>query len=440
MENPQFKPEDFTNYVIVSRIGEGSLSTTYRAENVQLPINSPLRCIAIKRFKPEFLAHGEQEALIMRILQGHESSHSKYQKQNGINSSISSSGISSNSNSNSASGSGSSSNLNRTPGRDKKKSSFNNEKDDGHQNNNNTNDDNDDDFDTTPKHYVKFHAGFLLDSEYIIILELLDWTRPLTLIPPPAYYTPSLGTLYEQNPYNNLAKLAVQLLSALVEINKKGFAHCDIKPENILYSDSHVGNRVKLIDFGNATPLTDLKSFHDDFQIQSPGYRAPEVLVGDYEMNEKIDVWSVGVILVELLVNHVFRSFRHSWRLVAADSRLSSVICIARSIDSFDSYQTRKTKFWSPEFSASALKNNGQISEISSMVNSLVRVLSTRQELLALDFVLSLIQIDHRKRWSAKKALLHPFLIKSLQPVWAQALLDSKSKVPGDSFVLGFLG
>lgn len=297
--------------------------------------------------------------------------------------------------------------------------------------------------DQLEKHFIRFHSGFYFQREYIIILELLDWTRPLTLIPPPAYYTPSLGTLYEQNPYKNLAKLGIQLLSALVEINEKGFVHCDIKPQNILYTDSHVGTRIKVIDFGNATAFEDLKTYHEDFEIQAPGYRAPEVLMGDYEMNEKIDVWSVGVVLLELLVNHVFRAFRNNWRLVSAESRLSTVVCITRYIGGVDVYRDRGTMYWTSNYATDSLVKNGLVTELGSMIMSLTKVLKTPQEVLALDFILSMVQIDHRERWSAKQALMHPFLTKSLQHVWAQVLTEagqSKSKVPGDSFIKKLLG
>lgn len=289
-------------------------------------------------------------------------------------------------------------------------------------------------------HIVRFHNGFLVESEYVIILELLDWTRPLTLIPPPAYYMPSMGKLYEQNPFNNLAKVALQLLTAVVSANDKNLVHGDIKPENILYTDSHIGNKLKLIDFGNATRINELSDYFGDFELQPPGYRAPEVVVGDYELNEKIDVWSVGVILMELLVNHVFRSFRNTWRLVVSESRVSTVICITRAIGDLDLYKTRKTMFWDSSFSSETLKEKGSATESASMIKSLVNVLKTKQERLALDFILCLIQIDHRKRWAAKRALFHPFLIETLQPIWAKALLQSvKKNVSGSSCLAQYL-
>jgi len=70
----------------------------------------------------------------------------------------------------------------------------------------------------------------------------------------------------------------------------------DIKPENILF-DSR--NRLKLCDFGSA------EWFRGESQwmkgvVGTPYYVAPEVLAGR-EYNEKVDVWSAGVILYIML-------------------------------------------------------------------------------------------------------------------------------------------
>lgn len=291
-----------------------------------------------------------------------------------------------------------------------------------------------------PANIVKYHGGFQIGSEYFIIYELLDWMRPISLIPPSAYFTSPMGTIHQQNPFTNLAKLSIQLLSAIVSANEKFLIHGNINPDNILYLDSQITNKIKLIGFGSATTNKDLSEYFDNFQIQSWGYRAPEVVIGDYDTNEKIDVWSVGVILLELLVNHVFRSLKNEWRLIESDSRISAVVCITRAIEDLDIYRQRKTKFWNEELSFHAMTQSGEITDTGSTIKRLVRAFQTEQEYLALDFILCLIQVDHRLRWSAKRALCHPFIIKSLQPVWARTLMSASSEIiPSDSFVKSYL-
>ncbi|KAF3452345.1 hypothetical protein FNV43_RR02778 [Rhamnella rubrinervis] len=91
------------------------------------------------------------------------------------------------------------------------------------------------------------------------------------------------------------ASLMKQLLEALSHCHRLGVVHRDLKPENILF-DSR--NNLKLADFGSAEWLNEGGSV--DGVVGTPYYVAPEVLLGrDY--NEKVDVWSAGVILYIML-------------------------------------------------------------------------------------------------------------------------------------------
>lgn len=80
--------------------------------------------------------------------------------------------------------------------------------------------------------------------------------------------------------------------------------HRDIKPENILFVESgeyKCGGRVKLIDFGTA-----IKFKPGKFETEiygSPSYLAPEVLNKEY--TEKCDIWSLGVILYTMILDHL---------------------------------------------------------------------------------------------------------------------------------------
>lgn len=108
------------------------------------------------------------------------------------------------------------------------------------------------------------------------------------------------------------------MLKALQFIHELGICHCDVKPENICLvhrrdsSDlthhltlpvspspqvSASRNKFKLIDFGAATLEYDYRNSY----VQSRWYRAPEVMLG-LPWDEKVDVWSLGCVLVELVV------------------------------------------------------------------------------------------------------------------------------------------
>ncbi|KAL0321951.1 UNVERIFIED_CONTAM: Phosphoenolpyruvate carboxylase kinase [Sesamum calycinum] len=90
------------------------------------------------------------------------------------------------------------------------------------------------------------------------------------------------------------ASILKQLMVAIACCHRLGVAHRDIKPDNILF-DSR--GRLRLADFGSAElfGVSEMSGV-----VGTPYYVAPEVLMGkDY--NEKVDVWSAGVILYIML-------------------------------------------------------------------------------------------------------------------------------------------
>lgn len=92
-----------------------------------------------------------------------------------------------------------------------------------------------------------------------------------------------------------------QILQAVAYIHKQHVCHRDIKPENFIMQDKSPDALVKMIDFGIAT------KFQPDVpmtaQVGTLAYCAPEVfpLHGVKGYNQKVDVWSSGVVLYILL-------------------------------------------------------------------------------------------------------------------------------------------
>ncbi|KAF5190199.1 kinase domain [Thalictrum thalictroides] len=85
------------------------------------------------------------------------------------------------------------------------------------------------------------------------------------------------------------------LMEAIAHCHRRGVAHRDIKPDNILFDGR---NRLKLADFGSADFFGNGHAMSG--LVGTPYYVAPEVVSGrDY--NEKVDVWSAGVILYIML-------------------------------------------------------------------------------------------------------------------------------------------
>lgn len=84
-----------------------------------------------------------------------------------------------------------------------------------------------------------------------------------------------------------------QILSAVGYCHSFNICHRDLKPENILLTKE--GN-IKIADFGMAalhqSPEHKLKT-----SCGSPHYAAPELIRGSNYRGDKVDIWSIGVIL-----------------------------------------------------------------------------------------------------------------------------------------------
>ncbi|KAI8164424.1 hypothetical protein K4K49_004292 [Colletotrichum sp. SAR 10_70] len=98
-------------------------------------------------------------------------------------------------------------------------------------------------------------------------------------------------------PVHKVQKIFAQLVGAVSYVHQQSCVHRDLKLENILF-DKH--ENVKLVDFG-FTREYEGKSNHLQTFCGTICYSAPEMLKGEKYAGEKVDVWSLGVILYALL-------------------------------------------------------------------------------------------------------------------------------------------
>jgi serine/threonine protein kinase len=109
---------------------------------------------------------------------------------------------------------------------------------------------------------------------------------------------------------NTIKHLLKQLLCGVRDCHKHSVVHTDLKPSNllinILNSTSNIsGIQLKIADFGTAclTQSCDMALF--EYPICTSQYRAPELLLGIKQFNEKIDMWSIGCIFAEMLTGEI---------------------------------------------------------------------------------------------------------------------------------------
>uniref|UniRef100_A0A8V0YI42 Serine/threonine-protein kinase Kist n=1 Tax=Gallus gallus TaxID=9031 RepID=A0A8V0YI42_CHICK len=165
---------------------------------------------------------------------------------------------------------------------------------------------------------------------------------------------------------------ARDVLEALAFLHHKGYVHADLKPRNILWSAEE--ECFKLIDFG----LSFKEGNQDVKYIQTDGYRAPEAelqnclaqagLQSETECTSAVDLWSLGIVLLEM-----FSGMKLKHTVQSQEWKTNSSAIIDRIFAS------------------------------EGVVNSAIPAYHLR------DLIKSMLHCDQGKRASAEKALCSPF-------------------------------
>ena len=166
-------------------------------------------------------------------------------------------------------------------------------------------------------------------------------------------------------PESEVYYIMKELVSGLKHCHEHNVAHRDIKPENVLVNGKNMmRSRVMLCDFGLCAIYDETKLLGDF--VGSPGFFAPELMKCGLYDGEKIDVWSLGVLCLELILGHEI--FHTSW-----------VLCYRNKVfkedgSTFDRFLGKKVK------------------ELSVVMRSVI----TRQNIMRA--VMACLEIDSNKR------------------------------------------
>lgn len=136
-------------------------------------------------------------------------------------------------------------------------------------------------------------VDFFSESEYFyLVMELMTGGELFNRI--------VAKTCYTEREARDLVKT---LAAAIAYCHEQGVVHRDLKPENILLADDTDDAVVKIADFGFAKQSDEGTDFALETACGTPGYVAPEILMGK-PYGKEVDVWSLGVIFYILLCGY----------------------------------------------------------------------------------------------------------------------------------------
>lgn len=233
-------------------------------------------------------------------------------------------------------------------------------------------------------------------------------------------YQMDLKHFIDSSVYNDavVRNISYQMLSGMLDAHKLSITHRDLKPQNILINNDL---KIVLADWGLArfTETTDYKAFTGE--VQTLWYRCPELLLGQKNYNISVDVWSLGVIICELI---------NKSPLFPGDCEIGQLYKI------FQVCGIPNTNDW-PE-----VKDYPEYKEIFPKWKpiDLVNVLKTKDTQL-LDLLSKMLNMNPLKRISLVDALNHPYFDAIREaPIHSFKLLNNlssfnKNKISNNYFV-----
>lgn len=131
---------------------------------------------------------------------------------------------------------------------------------------------------------LEYYSAFNFDNHIWVAVENFDVTL-YHLVADRGGYIPE----------KHMAFICKEILSALSYLHKQTRIHREVKSDNVLLGP---GGLVKLGDFGIAAQLCK-NNFRRESRLDNPSWMAPELITSN-DYTEKVDIWSFGILLIEL--------------------------------------------------------------------------------------------------------------------------------------------
>uniref|UniRef100_A0A7S4V8J7 Protein kinase domain-containing protein n=1 Tax=Alexandrium monilatum TaxID=311494 RepID=A0A7S4V8J7_9DINO len=148
-------------------------------------------------------------------------------------------------------------------------------------------------------HIITMYSSGLREGSLYMVLEIVN---------PVGFDLERLKNTYffagRTVPSSLMARIVLQLVSALGHMHHKGIIHMDLKTEHVLVDNRH---NAKLIDMGIAGAVGRRECLR-------AGYLAPELCEGVRPLGIKVDSWGLGVILHQV--------YQRQWRLLTTTGQV----------------------------------------------------------------------------------------------------------------------
>jgi eukaryotic-like serine/threonine-protein kinase len=149
------------------------------------------------------------------------------------------------------------------------------------------------------KHVAQvFDCGTLDTGEPYIVMELLHGRDLYAVLKESGPLPPA-----------ELVGYLLEVCDGLAEAHEQSIIHRDLKPENLYCAEQPDGSTVlKIVDFGVSKQLSSrhLRSQTNPSEsVGSPQYMSPEQISSPSDVDCRTDIWSLGVVMFELLTGHL---------------------------------------------------------------------------------------------------------------------------------------
>jgi serine/threonine-protein kinase len=141
----------------------------------------------------------------------------------------------------------------------------------------------------SPHTVYLYDFGIARDGRIYYVMELLDGISLQTLV-----------TSFGPQPPSRVVHILRQICRSLEEAHEQGLVHRDLKPSNVMVCKvAQAHDFVKVLDFGLAKSVarTDVTQLTlEGVAAGTPGYMAPEVAVGDGDVDARADLYALGCV------------------------------------------------------------------------------------------------------------------------------------------------